>query len=130
VAETRAAPAAHLWLAAGWALAVLVVWGSLTPSPPDIEPPFMHVDKLEHFSAYLILTAWFTAAAPRRWLWIGLAFAAAGGLIEIAQAYTGRDAEWLDWAADCAGAAVGLWYPARWLARLRLSLIDAHVHRA
>lgn len=120
----------RFWLVAGWAWVALIIWGSLTPSPPDIEPSIFGFDKVEHFGAYLLITAWFAAAYPRRMRWFALAFAVLGGLIEILQGYTGRDAEWLDWAADCAGVAAGLWYPARWLARLRLHLADRHARRA
>lgn len=130
MADTRAARAAQLWLAAGAALLALVAWGSLTPTPPDVEIPIDHFDKVEHFGAYLVMTAWFAAAFPRRWYVVALVFIAVGGVIEILQMFTGRDAEWLDWAADSAGAAVALWYPTRWLVSLRLKLIDAYVRRA
>ena len=123
MAEDRVAQAAQLWLGAGALLVALVAWGSLTPSPPDIEIPIDHFDKVEHFGAYLIMTAWFAAAFPRRWHWVALTFILVGGLIEILQMFTGRDAEWLDWAADCTGAAIAVWYPTRWLARLRLAFI-------
>jgi VanZ family protein len=108
------------WLSAGLALMALIVWGSLTPSPPSIlEVPLPQFDKLEHFGAYLLLTTWFTAAFPRRWLWVALFFAFLGGAIEILQGYTGRDPDWFDWFADCAGVAAGAWYPARWALRVK-----------
>jgi VanZ family protein len=110
------------WLTVGIALVAFIVWGSLTPHPPDMDISLPDFDKAEHFSAYLMLTAWFAAAFPRRWLWVALVFAVLGGLIEILQGYTGRDPEWLDWVADCAGAAVGIWYPARWALAVRLWL--------
>jgi len=50
-------------------------------------------------------------------LWIMAAFVFMGGMIEILQGLSGyRDAEWLDWAADCAGVLAGCWWPARRLA--------------
>ena len=113
----RSAAVHRAWLAAGWLLVAVVTWGSLTPTPPHVEFPFPQFDKVEHFSAYFGMTAWFTAAWPKRWRGVALAFVIMGGLIEILQMFTGRDAEWLDWAADCAGVALAL-YPARWLARL------------
>jgi|SRR6185503_5557044 len=127
MADVRAARAAQLWLGVGVALVALVVWGSLTPTPPDIEIPIDHFDKVEHFGAYLLMTAWFAAAFPRRWLVVAICFAIVGGVIEILQMFTGRDAEWLDWAADCAGAAAALWFPVRWLSQLRLRFIDGYV---
>src|SRR5690348_7921114 len=102
-----AAAVQRFWLAVGITLVALIVWGSLTPSPPDMDISLPDFDKVEHFGAYLMLTAWFTAAFPRRWLWIAVAFAVLGGLVEILQGYTGRDPEWGDWLADCIGVAAG-----------------------
>jgi len=131
MAESRVAPAVQrFWLAAGLALMALIVWGSLTPTPPHIELPLPDFDKVEHLGAYLLLTAWFSAALPRRWLWVTVSFAVLGGAIEILQGYTGRDPEWGDWLADCIGVAAGAWYPARWALRLRLFLAERHARRA
>jgi VanZ family protein len=134
MAEGRAATVARLWLGLGWLGLAVVLWGTLTPEPPKLpELPIPQFDKLEHFTAFLILTAWFIAAFPggRRWLWIGAAFIMLGGLIEILQGWSGfRDAEWLDWAADCAGVAAGAGYPARWLGTLRRRCIDFYAIRA
>ncbi len=123
------------WLLAGWFLVGLVVWGCLTPAPPDLEmglqlPQF---DKLEHGGAYLLLTAWFAAALPgRRWLvFLVLAFAALGGLIEILQYLTGwRDGDWWDWAADCLGIALAIGYPTGLLRKLHQRYVLGHVPAA
>ena len=123
MADRRAA-VHRAWLAAGWLMVVGVTWGSLTPMPPHIEFPFPQFDKLEHFSAYFLMTAWFAAVWPKHWTWVALGFIVMGGLIEILQGLSGwRDAEWLDWAADCAGVALALWYPMRWLSSLRNRLM-------
>lgn len=118
------------WVAAGIVLLGMIIWGSLAPSVPDLNlasvPQF---DKLEHITAYLLLTAWFGAAYPKRWLWIAIGFAIFGGAIEIAQGYTGRDADWFDWFADCIGAGLGAWYPRRWALRVRLSLAERYARR-
>jgi len=113
----------RMWLGAGAALLALVIWGSLTPTPPHIELPVPQFDKVEHITAYLLITAWFSAAYPKRWWWIAAGAALLGGAIEIAQGYTGRDPDWFDWFADCFGAALGAWYPTRWASRLRLALV-------
>ena len=130
MAEIPVAPTVQrFWLTVGVTLAAIIVWGSLTPSPPDMDifsiPDF---DKVEHFGAYLMLTAWFSAAFPRRWRWVALVFAVLGGVIEILQGYTGRDPEWGDWLADCIGVAVGAWYPARWALRARLWLAQRYAY--
>jgi len=127
MAESRRAR--RLWLAAGWLMLAVVLWGTLTPEPPPLEPPIPQFDKLEHFGAFLILTAWFCAAVRirRRWLWIAVAFILLGGLIEIIQGWSGfRDAEWLDWAADSAGALFALWLPSLWLNRLHDRWVAGH----
>jgi VanZ family protein len=117
------------WLAAGVALLAVIIWGSLTPSLPDIQAPLPQFDKIEHIGAYLLLTAWFSAAFPKRWPWIAVGFAVFGGLIEILQGYTGRDPDWFDWFADCIGAGLGAWYPRRWTLRVRLLLAERHGRR-
>jgi VanZ family protein len=118
------------WLIAGLALMALIVWGSLTPTPPKlIELPLPQWDKVEHVTAYLLLTAWFIAAFPRRWLWVALFFVFLGGAIEILQGYTGRDPDWFDWFADCAGVAAGAWFPSRWALRVKLWLADIYARR-
>jgi len=117
------------WLVAGTALLALVIWGSLTPTPPHIEMPVPQFDKVEHITAYLLITAWFSAAYPKRWSWIVLGAVLLGGAIEIAQGYTGRDPDWFDWFADCLGAALGAWYPARWVLSLRLAFAASYVRR-
>ena len=130
MADPRIAPAVQrFWLAAGLALVALIVWGSLTPHPPDVDIAIPDFDKLEHFTAYLALTAWFIAAFPRRWLWVAIAFAVLGGVVEILQGYTDRDPEWTDWLADCIGVAVGAWYPAQWATRVKLFLAERHGRR-
>lgn len=121
--DVRVAPAVQgFWLAVGITLVAFIVWGSLTPHPPDVDITIPDFDKIEHFGAYLMLTAWFSAALPRHWRWVALTFAVLGGLIEILQGYTGRDPEWSDWLADCIGVAAGAWYPARWALAARLWL--------
>ena len=95
-----------------WPGVALIAWGELTPNPPS---ELQNVwDKAEHFTAYFGLALMAT-------LWLGparrLAYALAGvlllaGGLEILQAYTGRDAEWMDMLANSlgwlAGTALGL----------------------
>lgn len=93
------------------ALAV-VIWGELKPSSPG---PELIWDKLLHFTAYFGLAGIATMGLGGRLrppLWAGLALAAFGGILEIVQAFVGRDAEWGDELANivgvCAGLAAGL----------------------
>jgi len=92
-----------LWLF--WPALILVVWGELTPHPPRLDAP----DKLLHFLAYFGLSGIATTALGRGRvvLAIVLGLIALGGALEILQIFTGRDAEWLDEAANAAGAVLG-----------------------
>jgi VanZ family protein len=53
-----------LCVAAGWGIAALIVWLSLTPSPPQID--IEQGDKLGHFAAYGTLMFWFCLLYARR----------------------------------------------------------------
>lgn len=124
----------RFWLAAGWLVLAIVLWGTLTPEPPAfISPPVPQFDKFEHFGAFLFLNAWFIAARPTRrgWWLITLAFILLGGLIEVMQGWSGfRDGDWYDWYADSAGALLGAAWPSLWLIRLHRWLLDRAAIRA
>jgi len=95
-----------LWLF--WPGVALVAWGELTPRPPHLEG-LLDWDKADHFIAYFGLASMATmilGLRPR------LAAAIAGvillsGALEILQAFTGRDAEILDFLANSLGALSG-----------------------
>jgi len=93
-----------------WAL--IMLWLSLTSSPPQISG-VLGWDKLLHACAYGLLTlliAQFLLYTPlnsgKAWWQAGLVAVCYGGLIEILQllAHTGRTAEWWDLFADAVGA--------------------------
>jgi VanZ family protein len=106
---------ARLWkwlLAAYW----LVQFGA-THVPNDFPiVPTGHWDKLAHFGAFGLLaflcaTVWqisvgLLIGAHLRFLW--LLVVAYGAIDEWTQTLVGREASWLDWLADVAGAAAGL----------------------
>jgi len=90
-----------------WPAVVLVTWGELTPSPPHLET---HVwDKLLHFTAYFGLAglAALSLKSRRTLVYAVLGLIAFGGLLEIAQGMTGRDADLLDEVANTLGAILG-----------------------
>lgn len=90
-----------------WPALALIVWGELTPHPPDVLPGAS--DKVLHFTAYFGLAVLATAALvkPRTVLIAVLTLVAIGGALEILQSFTGRDAEWLDEAANSLGVITG-----------------------
>lgn len=93
-----------------------ILYGSLTPgdSLPRVGwlskiPQF---DKIVHFGFYLgqvaLLILWLRPSRGNR-LWIALAAIAFSGVIELLQGeYCDRSADWLDLAANSAGALTGI----------------------
>ena len=95
-----------LWLF--WPGVLLIGWGELTPSPPQMSG-LLGWDKADHFIAYFGLASMASLViGPRaRLAWAILGVVALGGVLEILQAFTGRDAEWLDFVANSLGAIAG-----------------------
>jgi VanZ family protein len=97
-----------LCVAAGWALAAIIIWLSLTPTPPKID--IEEGDKLGHFAAYGLLMLWFCLLYARRasriayaLLWIGMGIG-----LEFAQGQLGyRTYEVYDMYANTLGVLIG-----------------------
>ncbi len=95
-------------------LGVLLVLGTLylCLRPAGGDPPALpHIDKLQHFLAYLSLTAWFGALIDRsRYLLLAAAMLMLGAGIELAQGAMelGRTAAFADVLANALGISAGL----------------------
>ena len=91
-----------------WPILALVVWGELRPDVPTV----LHGinDKLLHFGSYFALGALAGAAIKQRGLlkWAVLGLIAFGALIEIIQAFVGRDPSLLDGINNGAGVIAGI----------------------
>ena len=95
-----------LWLF--WPGVLVIAWGELTPDPPQLSG-LLAWDKADHFIAYFGLASMATLAIGLR---PRLAAAITGivllsGALEILQAFTGRDAELMDFLANSLGALTG-----------------------
>ncbi len=90
-----------------WPAVALIVWGELTPHPPQWTEHFW--DKTVHLTAYFGLASMATMALglKRRTLWALLGLAALGGALEVLQGFTGRDPEVFDEVANCLGVVSG-----------------------
>jgi VanZ family protein len=95
-----------LWLF--WPGVALIAWGELTPHPPDLQG-VLGWDKAEHFIAYFGLSAMATLVLGLRPRLVSaiLGVILLSGALEILQAFTGRDAELLDFVANTLGALSG-----------------------
>jgi len=87
-----------------------IVWVSLR-SPDGGEPLFIHIDKLQHFGAYMVyalLSYGFVKSMRSYWL-VGVYLFSFGAGIELAQSFTpDRFASVADQIANSLGTAFGL----------------------
>jgi VanZ family protein len=91
-----------------WPVLALVVWGELRPDVPTVLQGIN--DKFLHFGAYFVLAALAGGAIKQRGLlkWAVLGLIAFGALIEIIQAFVGRDPSLLDGINNGAGVIAGI----------------------
>jgi VanZ family protein len=89
-----------------WPYLAGLVFVSLMPKPPELEGPWAW-DKLDHFTAYLVLAILARAIGlpPGRTVASAMAL---GGVLEILQGFTGRSPELGDFIANSLGAVAGI----------------------
>jgi VanZ family protein len=99
----------HWRAACRWAFAAaLVVVMALALAPPRFPIPTTGWDKANHALTFAALALLGFASYPQRKAAVLAALLAYGGAIELLQGLTDyRSAEWLDWAADAIGLALG-----------------------
>jgi len=99
------------WFALGIAQIFIIIYLSLSPGTSSM-PSTLHVDKLYHFLAYMLVTLWFVQLCEQRLHWILLmSFILLGVVMEIIQGELGyRHFDFVDMLANAAGvgSAVGL----------------------
>ena len=99
-----------LWLTIGFLMIAVVVYASLTPTPPQIAS-FPQSDKFVHFVTYLILMLWFAQIYSLKTihflLFVG--FVSMGIVLEFLQGMSEqRSFEYLDMLANSSGVLLGL----------------------
>jgi VanZ family protein len=106
-----------------WPAAVLVIWGELKQGGGLADVP----DKLQHFIAYAGLAGMAVLAVGERKhaMRIAAALIVMGAVLEIVQAFMGRDASYWDEVANAVGALAGAFAAVRLLDILR-PLQSAH----
>ncbi|MFQ5449644.1 MAG: hypothetical protein ACE5E9_03395 [Nitrospinaceae bacterium] len=91
----------------------LLIYFSLAPNPPEIDPT--ESDMFAHLTAYFILMLWFARIYPPNYYpLLGIGFISLGIALEIIQGFEGfRAFEYIDIAANSAGILLG-WFVARY----------------
>ena len=90
-----------------WPVLAYVLWGQLQPDVPLVLQSIN--DKILHFAAYFILGAMAGGAVKDRGKvkWAVLGLVAVGAVVEVLQAYVGRETSLLDGVTNGAGAITG-----------------------
>ena len=88
---------------------IFVIWGELTHVNLAYDLEIDVWDKALHFTAYfgLALMATIAVRGRRRAIWYALGLIALGGILEILQGLTGRDADIWDEVANTLGVLAG-----------------------
>jgi VanZ family protein len=98
-----------LWQAIGWLYVALVIYESLTPSPPEL-PGFPGSDKLVHLGVYALIMVWFgfIYEPGKRLAILGALFFMLGMILEFIQGATGyRSMELSDMISNAVGLLAG-----------------------
>lgn len=101
--NTRTVTNSAFWVF--WAVLALVIWGELSTNGLGLNI----YDKFQHLGAYALLAGLVTVAlgARRGWILALIGLAAMGGVLEILQGLTGRDADFRDEIANMTGIFIG-----------------------
>ncbi len=107
-----------VWLLLGWFAVCMLIYQSLTPSPPDL-PAFLFADKVAHFIVYAWIMLWFgfIYRPEKKYFLLGMSLILLGVTLELLQGASGyRSMEVSDAIFNALGVFVGAL-----LARTRLS---------
>ncbi|MGK0375420.1 MAG: hypothetical protein ACJA2E_001899 [Arenicella sp.] len=96
--------AKHYWPISALVLAAITL---LSLTPVANLPDAIGSDKTHHLIAYAVLSLPIAIRGGPRWMLLLPFFILWGGAIELIQPYANRYAEWLDFAANSTGVALG-----------------------
>jgi hypothetical protein len=116
-----------LWVTIGWALIALVVYLSLTSSPPEVLE-FAFADKVKHLLAYSVLMGWFGQLYPsvKQQAFWAFIFCLLGIMMEFGQDWGGqRTFDVFDMLANGCGVLLAWWLGRKWLAGTLLRIDHA-----
>ena len=119
-----------LWLAMGYLLVAVVIYLSVTSTPPlpDIEVPYF--DKIGHLLAYFAMMAWFAQLyhVKKQRIIYALSFIFLGVVMEFVQSFdTARMAEFADMVANTLGVFIAVLITRVSAFRLVLQKIESHL---
>lgn len=100
-----------LWLIMGYALVVLIIYLSLTGSPPEVDFGLDFQDKLFHVLAYFAMMGWFSQIyhVQTQRVIIAIVFVLMGVLLEYVQSFNpARYYETDDMIANMLGVAIAV----------------------
>jgi len=99
-------------VAAGWAIVAVIIWLSVTPTPPQVD--VAQSDKIGHVIAYGMLMSWFCQLYRTR-IYYAAGFTLMGVALEFIQGQLGyRSFEVADMVANTLGVLLG-WGVARFV---------------
>ena len=99
----------RIWLSLGWIMIILMCYLSLSSEPTNFNIELKHIDKLGHFSSYLLLMFWFSQLykTKRARLYCAILFIVMGALLEVLQGLGGvRYFEYADILANTLGVVI------------------------
>lgn len=119
-----------LWLLIGYALVTLVIYLSVTSTPPlpDIEIPYF--DKMGHLLAYFAMMGWFAQLyhTKKQRIIYALLFIALGIAMEFVQSFDpARMAEFADMVANTLGVLIAVLITRMSAFRLFLKKIETYI---
>lgn len=117
-----------LWLSIGYILVTLVIYLSVTSSPPLAE--IQYADKAGHFFAYFAMMAWFAQLyhTKKQRIIYALLFIAMGMAMEFVQSFdSARMAEVADMVANTLGVLIALLITRISAFRLILKKIETYI---